>query len=286
MQSSEPRKTQILRSHYAAHDGWLGLFAYQILRAGHIRTGPDHAIDRKDVPGHEFLFCLKGRGCVTFEGRSFDVGPSQLVWLPVREPHAHRPDPDDPWELLWLRLDSPNLSRLMTVLAVHSDPVFHFNQPEEIRALFEDALSYLSTASLASQACCDRVVAKLIEYLLESRGSRLLEPEVSSHKGLGRLMAQIHIHYNDHWNIEKLAAECHVSKSHLFRLFRSAFNKTPLNWLRDYRIAQAKRLLIETSDSVTVIANRVGYSDSLYFSRDFKKRTGQSPRTFRASEHW
>ena len=63
------RSTQVIRSCYGAHTGLLGLFAYQVLRAGHVRTGPGFWVERKDVPGHEFLYCLGGGGEVTLGGR-------------------------------------------------------------------------------------------------------------------------------------------------------------------------------------------------------------------------
>ncbi|SNY90244.1 AraC-type DNA-binding protein [Cohaesibacter sp. ES.047] len=276
-----PTQTRIISSHYAVHEGWQGLFAYQFLRAGHICTGPDFKVERAGVPGHEFLFCLIGRGTVTVDGRKHVVGPKELVWLPVYERHAHLPDREDPWELLWLRVDSANLARLAAILSVHEDPVFHFDNPRRIQQVFEGILSQLEVASLAAQASCDRHISGLVEYLLEARGSRLIQPEAANHKGFGHLMTQIHIHYNDHWDIDKLAKACRVSKSHLFRLFRKAFDKTPLNWLRDYRIAQAKRFLVETDDSISMIAMKVGYDDPFYFSRDFKKQTGLAPRAFR-----
>ena len=285
MSVESPPSTRVLRSCYVPHDGWLGLFAYRILRAGHLETGPEHRISRRDIPGHEFLFCVRGHGSVTVGGQSHRVGPGRLAWLPVRDSHAHSPDPEDPWEILWIRVDSANLTRLMTVLAVQDDPVFRFDDPTAVRALFEAVLSHLEPGSLADYASCDRLVASLLEALLKSRSNRVLEPQVAGHRGLGHLMAQIHIHYNDRWGIDRLAAVCRVSKSHLFRLFRAAFDKTPLNWLRDYRIAQAKRMLVETDTPIAVIASQVGYADPLYFSRDFKKQTGVSPRAFRATEH-
>ncbi|PRX11313.1 UNVERIFIED_ORG: AraC family transcriptional regulator [Martelella mediterranea] len=286
MAPASVQQTRILRSYFPVHEGWLGLFAYQVLRAGHIRTGPDHRIERQDVPGHEFLFCIKGEGVVTVRGRTHVVRAGEMAWLPVREPHAHRPVRENPWELLWLRVDSANLSRLMTVLTVHDDPVFHFAEPVIVETLLLELLDRLDRSSLAIQAACDRHVSALVEALVEARENRLLEPEAATHKGLGDLMAQIHAHYNEHWDIDKLAAACRVSKAQLFRLFQTAFGKTPLAWLRDYRMAQAKRLLVETADPVSSIAMAVGYSDPLYFSREFKKHAGLSPRAFRASESW
>ena len=75
-----------------------------------------------------------------------------------------------------------------------------------------------------------------------------------------------------------------VSKSHLFRLFRLVYGQTPHNWLRGYRLSQAKRLLVETNKSIGGIALAVGYEDPLHFSRDFKRNVGVPPRRFRALE--
>lgn len=280
------RSTQVIRSCYGAHTGLLGLFAYQVLRAGHVRTGPGFRVERKDVPGHEFLYCLGGSGEVTLGGRRHALRPREVAWLPVREPHAHAADPADPWELLWLRVDGPNLRRLATVLAVDEDPVFRPERPEEVEALMEAALAHLEHASLAAQAACDGLVAELIRRLLECRGSRVLTPEVATHSGLGRLMAQIHIHYNEPWDIDRFAAACRVSKSQLFRLFRAAFDETPMGWLRNYRLGQARRLLAETDEPIATVAQRVGYDDPLHFSRDFRKHVGLSPSAFRETEHW
>ncbi|MGQ9366947.1 AraC family transcriptional regulator [Azospirillum sp. ST 5-10] len=286
MTGSDTAPTQILKSYYAGLDSWAGLFNYRVLRAGHIRTGPGYRIARDNVPGHEFLFCVGGAGYVKVDNRSHRVLPGELAWLPVQWPHAHAPDRDDPWELLWLRVDGPKLDTLMAVLAVRAEPVFRFARPAEVRGLFDAVLSHVSPSSLLANASCDTLVASLIERLLESRSNRVLEPQVTAHQGLARLMAEIHIHYNDAWDIDKFAGYCRVSKSHLFRLFKAAFGQTPLHWLRDFRIAQAKRLLLETDAPVATVSRRVGYDDPLHFSRDFKKHVGVSPSQFRDQEKW
>lgn len=281
-----PSKTQILSSYYSGLNTWSGLFNYHILRAGHIRTGPDHRILRDSVPGHEFLFCLSGHGVVKVDNRLHRVGPGELAWIPVQWPHGHSPETADPWELLWLRVENPNLDRLMTVLSVQAEPVFRVPRPQAIQDVLSGILSHVSPTSMLANASCDVLVAALLEHLIDSRSGRILEPEVAGHRGLARLMAEIHIHYNEPWDIDRFVAHCHVSKSHLFRLFKAAFGKTPLGWLRDFRIAQAKRLLLETDDTVAEIALRVGYGDPLHFSRDFRRRVGMPPTRFRDTDYF
>lgn len=107
---------------------------------------------------------------------------------------------------------------------------------------------------------------------------------VIMHRGLGRLIYQIHSHYSDDWDIEKFMHYCQVSKSQLFRLFNSTFNQSPLRWLKNYRLAQARRLLVETDESISHIAWQIGYNDPLHFSRDFHCATGMSPSKFRQCE--
>ena len=75
-----------------------------------------------------------------------------------------------------------------------------------------------------------------------------------------------------------------MSTSHFYRRFRKFTGSTPIDWLRRERISQAKRRLIECSDSIAEIAEQVGYSDQFYFSRDFRRFTGLSPSYYRRQE--
>ncbi|SKA24016.1 helix-turn-helix transcriptional regulator [Consotaella salsifontis] len=278
------RVTRIVNSYYSGLDNRTNPFNYRLLRAGWIMAGADYRIERASVPGHEFIFCLEGAGYVRIAATLARVEAGQLVWLPVERPHAHYPDPANPWDILWLRIESPNLGRLATVLSVDSDPVFRFATPDDVRRLFEEALGQIQQHSLVAAAATERTAAGLMERLIDSRSTRALEPAVAGHRGLAGLMQEMHLHYNDVWTTERFAETCRVSKSHLFRLFKLAFGQTPNAWLRGYRIAQAKRLLVETDESIGVIARRVGYEDPLYFSRDFKRVVGLPPSRFRDLE--
>jgi AraC-like DNA-binding protein len=59
---------------------------------------------------------------------------------------------------------------------------------------------------------------------------------------------------------------------------------TPKQYLMDLRIDNAKVLLKQSKDSIKSIANRVGYKDSLTFSRAFRQAAGISPKQYRNSK--
>jgi len=84
--------------------------------------------------------------------------------------------------------------------------------------------------------------------------------------------------------VEQMASLAGLSVPHFFRCFQKATGTTPIRFLRQERISQAKRRLLESRDSIKEIAEQVGYSDPFYFSRDFKQHTGTSPAQFRKRE--
>ncbi|WP_434664105.1 AraC family transcriptional regulator [Klebsiella sp. MISC125] len=278
------QRTQVIENWYRESDDFSTLVNYRVLRAGHIRTNGNFHIQRQSVVGHELIFCLKGRGVIRLENNLHHVQEGNLAWLPVRWPHEHYPDSAEPWEILWLRIDSSKLNNIMQILNVLQEPVFAFQQPEKVTEIYYQLFSLMKSHTLVSDAHCDALCAKLISTLLENRSQETEKSPVITHRGLGRLIYQIHSHYNDEWDIEKFMQYCQVSKSQLFRLFQETFNQSPLKWLKNYRLSQARRLLVETDDTISKIAGQVGYNDPLHFSRDFHRAVGVSPSEFRRQE--
>jgi AraC-like DNA-binding protein len=71
-----------------------------------------------------------------------------------------------------------------------------------------------------------------------------------------------------------------IAPDHLRRLFRQATGRTPLDYLSELRVAEAKRLLKGRGLNVKQVAARVGIPDPYYFSRVFKKVTGWRPSAY------
>lgn len=93
-------------------------------------------------------------------------------------------------------------------------------------------------------------------------------------------------HFNEHSSDPTLSVTAaseamFMSVRYVQKVFAQT-GMTPLAWLLDCRMAEARRLLAETSIPVGEIARRVGYRDTAQFSRSFKHRTGLNPSRYRA----
>jgi len=75
-----------------------------------------------------------------------------------------------------------------------------------------------------------------------------------------------------------------VSESHISHLFGKELGITFSSYLTKVRIEKAKQMLISEDYSVSTIAEMVGYDQSGYFSKVFKKHVGITPGKFRRGD--
>ena len=82
-------------------------------------------------------------------------------------------------------------------------------------------------------------------------------------------------------SMQDLARHMNYSEAYFCKLFKQCFNKNFTSYLSEYRVVEAKRMLAMPTVNVKDIGRAVGYSDSNYFAKVFKRITGQSPTEYR-----
>ena len=98
---------------------------------------------------------------------------------------------------------------------------------------------------------------------------------------LGEVLSFIEKHYDEEITVDRLCEIAAMSESSLMRAFRRVTDKSPIDYVVGLRITKAAELLSGTDLSVTEISYRCGFNDSNYFSRQFRKVMGTSPRDYR-----
>jgi AraC family transcriptional activator of mtrCDE len=84
------------------------------------------------------------------------------------------------------------------------------------------------------------------------------------------------------WTLDELAAEAHVSRATLVRIFRREGDLPPLGFLSELRLGLARQRLGSTTETLAQVAAAVGYDSESAFARAFRKRYGISPGRLRA----
>lgn len=92
-------------------------------------------------------------------------------------------------------------------------------------------------------------------------------------------------HYQDETlSIKDISEHVFLSSSYVCTLFKNETGQTLNQYLTDFRIDKAKKLLTDPRYKITDISARVGYSDGNYFGKTFKKQVGMSPSEYREQE--
>jgi AraC family transcriptional activator of pobA len=87
--------------------------------------------------------------------------------------------------------------------------------------------------------------------------------------------------YGGHHSVAYYAEKLGITAAHLNVLCRRAAGKSALELIHERMLLEAKRNLVYTSMTVSVVSYTLGFSDPAYFTRFFKRRTGLAPKDFR-----
>ena len=86
-------------------------------------------------------------------------------------------------------------------------------------------------------------------------------------------------------SIQDICRELGCSKSTLLSTFKKQYGLTVGDFLTEYRLGEAKKLLEEGRVSINEVAHSTGFYDQSYFSKVFSAKLGISPSTYRKSTH-
>ncbi|MEM9366091.1 MAG: helix-turn-helix domain-containing protein [Planctomycetota bacterium] len=120
----------------------------------------------------------------------------------------------------------------------------------------------------------------LVTFLSRCYGA-FQNPASESLLRIGESISHIQRNYAQPICLDDLVEISGMSRRNFIRSFESAMGTSPINYLIRLRIENACRLMRDTDRRITDVAFDVGFTDSNYFSRQFRRLMGRSPREYR-----
>lgn len=153
----------------------------------------------------------------------------------------------------------------------------------EVISVVEEAIHLINKSNPAEQS--GEGYGLLIE---KNKGTDICMEEEG--KDLSRLsiltdMIQEYVrtHYMQEISMHDAAEAMGYSEAYFCRIFKQQFGQNFTAYLAEYRIGEAKKLLIRPDVNVKEVGQRVGYPDSSYFTKVFRRLAGSSPSEYRLS---
>ena len=224
-----------------------------------------------------FLICyvLSGRG--VFNGHSLGANQGFIV-TPGMTEYIYA-EKDDPWELLWFISTDERMSPLIKYYkADKKTNIFNHTSPVELQEIKKVLIS--DNLRIISDAQALEFFFSVFKYHMNSGISSSVNASAAQ-MYVDFSVNYIKTNYDQNITVSKLTEVLGVSQPYLYKIYKKAFGKSPKDFIIEYRINQAKRILSETDLSVADTARSVGFSDSFAFSKCFSSRQGCSPTEYR-----
>ena len=94
------------------------------------------------------------------------------------------------------------------------------------------------------------------------------------------MMTFIHGNYAHKITLQEIADSANISQREALRCFQKTLGRSPFDYLNEYRLSEAKKLLAETEMTISEAALQTGFSNSAYFGKVFKKAYHMTPKEY------
>ncbi|MGH1374478.1 MAG: AraC family transcriptional regulator [Cellvibrionaceae bacterium] len=127
----------------------------------------------------------------------------------------------------------------------------------------------------------ENIVEEIVYRVLTGSNGHVLF-NLASHDGqyarIAKTLTYLHREFATNITVESLAQQANMSVSGFHRAFREVTAESPLQYLKKVRLTKAKDLIVAEGRRVNEVAERVGYSSTSQFSREFKRHFNVNPK--------
>lgn len=214
-------------------------------------------------------------------GGAHKIQAGDLFILYPGEWHRFRPNSDTGWHEHWVEFDGEQAHRIMRQPALSpTQPVYAIGADEHILGLFIE----ISEATQTQAPGFEQIIATQASQIVARLLARLQQNSPETHEmeaGIRRACLHILQHAEQTIDVPALARDLGISHSAFRKHFKQITGRPPLQYQIEIRLNKARRLLRNSSLSIQEIAEQLGFESIYYFSRLFKKKTGESPLAYR-----
>lgn len=145
---------------------------------------------------------------------------------------------------------------------------------DSLRKLFFEASRAWTGKNPLFQVKCNMLATEILYKIILSDMPYHKVPHI---KKLEKARTMIQENFRSDISVEELAKSIDMSVSYFRRLFHEAYGYSPMQYIMNLRIENARDLLLSGEVNVTEAARLSGFEDIYYFSTLFKRKTGNTP---------
>ena len=221
-----------------------------------------------------FEYVVSGKGYIETENEQIMVQTGDLYLLNKLHRHIYYSDATDPYEKIFITVKGRFVDALVNAYKIKDSVIV---KQYDVYDFMTNLLDLVDTSKSISYNDLSIRILQLFQILCDS-----VSMAESSTKNFAEIIKNyLDSNLTNQITLENICKDCHLSKSHVERIFTEAYEISPLKYFARAKAHHAASLLRSTNYSLSEIADFLSYSDVKYMSRCFKKWIGQTPLSYR-----
>jgi len=250
----------------------------------------------------EINIIIQGKGMHYFESNKLTVKRGDVFIIPPNTSHGYASEQG--FDVFHLLINNRFIEKYLSDLQLlnsffilfTAEPLMRSNGSEplhltltgaqfnQLRSLLQILQKYsapqLPSDSIACNSLAMILITELCEMYSENANSTNNLPTPNDTAFMNAL-TMIHEHYDEKISIAQLAKTAHLSRSSFIRKFQEICKTSPARYLTQKRIEVAKHLLVNTTLSLSEIAEQTGFYDTSHLTKTFIAETGYTPTAYK-----
>ena len=233
-------------------------------------------IDRpQGHPCYQWIQCRGRKARLTMDGKTYILEKGMGMLLLPDQPHCYRAA-QSPWEVDWVIFKGDGVAPfVLEKMKIERSSVISLTAPQKLLEITETLFS----GAVRDQNLCSLLVYQL---LLELLWQTERKEKKEGYSKIEAAIEYIERCYDRPITLEELSARAKVTPQYFCSVFKAVTSLTPFSYINMVRIQKSKEyLLYHRQMKVAEIARKVGFEDTSYFCKIFKKYENKTPTAFR-----
>lgn len=255
-----------------------------VTAAGYYRVHTSRVIDTERPNGrgdYQLLYIASGCGHFFFDGVERIIPKGNMVLFRPGETQMYYLYSADKPETYWVHFTGSDVGLLLNYYQIpRNENAFFTGTSPDYQWLFRQMIQELQL----QRANYDDLLNMNLRHIFLIINRYLQEGNDVGTDMLDEIERATHF-FNEHYNqqivIEDYAKDRGMTANWFIQSFRKITKFTPMQYILSLRMTNAMNLIDTTNYNMAQIASAVGYENSMYFSRVFKKHTGMTPTEYK-----
>ncbi|TQS75101.1 helix-turn-helix domain-containing protein [Ornithinibacillus gellani] len=230
----------------------------------------------------ELFYIVNGKGSFLLTEHEIPVKENDLVIINPNVEHTERSNAQDSLEYIALGIEGISFSLPEEKGEAKIGLFTYQGDRKDILFFLKKLLDEVQLRPKNYEAVCRNIIDILLiklhrekDFVVENKKSHRMNQSVALVKHY------INQNFRDNITLDQLAQIGNINKYYLSHCFKEDLGISPIGYLNEVRIREAKNLLETTDYTIAEIATFNGFSSQSFFSQAFKRETGETPSVYR-----